>query len=193
MSKSSGEFLTVSLLEEKGYLPVAYRFFCLQSHYRKSLVFSWEGLDNAQGAYNKLIEKIATLKEGGDVDPDAFEQYKARFVEALDNDINTSLAVTAVYDVLKAPVSDATKLALLSDFDRVLSLDLIANAKAQRERDELARQSENGDPEILAAIAVRAKAKANKDYAEADRIRAELAAKGITLIDTPNGTTYKIG
>ncbi len=192
MSKSTGEFLTVSLLEEKGYAPVAYRFFCLQSHYRKSLVFSWEGLDNAAGAYNKLIAKIASLKEGGDVDNAAFDEYKARFIEALDNDINTSLAVTALYDVLKAPISDATKLSLLADFDRVLSLDLLENAEAQRQRDEAARQAENGDPEILDAIAARAKAKANKDYAEADRIRAELAERGITLIDTPNGTTYKI-
>ncbi len=192
MSKSTGEFLTVSLLEEKGFSPVAYRFFCLQSHYRKSLVFSWEGLENAAGAYNKLIARIASLNEGGDVDSAAFDEYKARFTEALDNDINTSLAVTAVYDVLKAPISDATKLSLLSDFDRVLSLDLLENAKAQRQRDEAARQAENGDPEILAAIAARAKAKANKDYAEADRIRAELAARGITLVDTPNGTTYKI-
>ncbi len=192
MSKSAGEFLTVSLLEEKGYAPVAYRFFCLQSHYRKSLVYSWEGLNNAAGAYNKLIARIASLKEGGNVDPTAFDEYKARFTEALDNDLNTSLAVTAVYDVLKAPISDATKLSLLSDYDRVLSLDLLENAKAQRERDEMSAQAQNGDPEILAAIAARAEAKRNKNYAEADRIRAELASRGITLIDTPNGTTYKI-
>lgn len=192
MSKSKGEFLTVSLLEEKGYSPVAYRFFCMQSHYRKSLVFSWEGLDNAVGAYNKLIAKIASLNEGGDVDGSAFGEYKARFTEALDNDLNTSLAITAVYDVLKADCNDAIKLALIEDFDRVLSLDLIKNAKEQKARDELARQSENGDPEILAAIAARAEAKKNKNYAEADRIRNELSERGITLIDTPNGTTYKI-
>ncbi len=193
MSKSKGEFLTLSLLEEKGYLPVVYRFFCMQSHYRKSLVFTWEGLDNAQGAYQKLIARIAALKNDGEVDGEGFEKYKAGFVEALDNDLNTSLAVTAVYDVLKAPVNDATKLALLADFDRVLSLDLIENAEKQRLADEAAAQAENGDPEILAAIAQRAEAKKNKNYAEADRIRNELAAKGITLIDTPNGTTYKIG
>lgn len=192
MSKSKGEFLTVSLLEEKGYSPVAYRFFCMQSHYRKSLVFSWEGLDNAVGAYNKLIAKIASLNEEGDVDGSAFGEYKARFTEALDNDLNTSLAITAVYDVLKADCNDATKLALIEDFDRVLSLDLIKNAKEQKARDEFARQSENGDPEILAAIAARAEAKKNKNYAEADRIRNELSERGITLIDTPNGTTYKI-
>ena len=62
MSKSKGEFLTVSLLEEKGYNPLAYRFFCLQSHYRKALVFSYENLDNAVGAFNKLLQKIASLK-----------------------------------------------------------------------------------------------------------------------------------
>ena len=65
MSKSKGEFLTVSLLEEKGYDPLAYRYFCLQSHYRKALVFSWENLDNAAAAYSKLIGRIAALKPGG--------------------------------------------------------------------------------------------------------------------------------
>ena len=65
MCKSKGEFLTVSLLEEKGYDPLVYRFFCLQSHYRKSLVFTWENLDNAAAAYDKLIARIAALTPGG--------------------------------------------------------------------------------------------------------------------------------
>ena len=109
MSKSKGEFLTVSLLEEKGYDPLAYRFFCLQSHYRKSLVFTWENLDNATVAYNKLLSKIAALKDEGEVDRAAFDEYKAKFMAAMDNDLNTSMAVTVLYDVLKAKTNDKTK------------------------------------------------------------------------------------
>ena len=145
MSKSKGEFLTVSLLESKGYDPMAYRLFCLQSHYRRNLVFSWENLDNAVTAYDKLIAKIATFNPEGEVDSAAFDQLKERFVNALNGDLNTSLAVTAVYDVLKAKCNDATKLAVLDDFDRVLSLNLLKNA--QKVRDENARkEAENADP-----------------------------------------------
>ena len=129
MSKSKGEFLTVSLLEEKGYDPLAYRLFCLQSHYRKSLVFSWENLDNAQTTYNKLIAKIAALKPGeGEIEQEAVDALRAKFKAALDNDLNTSLAVTCLYDVLKYKTNDATKLHVLADFDSVLSLSLIEKA-----------------------------------------------------------------
>jgi len=194
MSKSKGEFLTVSLLEEKGYDPMAYRFFCLQSHYRKNLVFSWENLDNAAAAYKKLIARIATLmKEGeGEVDREAFVAARAAFCETLDNDLNTSLAVTAVYDALKLGTNAATKLALLAEFDKVLCLNLIEAAKAQNEEKPANGADDALAAEIMAQIEARAAAKKAKNYAEADRIRNELAAKGITLIDTPQGTTFKI-
>ena len=133
MSKSKGEFLTVSLLEQKGYDPLAYRFFCLQSHYRKSLVFTWENLDNAVAAYNKLLAKIAALTPGkGDVDPAALEGLKTRFTKAMNNDLNTSMAVTVLYDVLKAKTTDATKLAALDSFDQVLGLKLTEKAASLR-------------------------------------------------------------
>ncbi|MBO4308698.1 MAG: cysteine--tRNA ligase [Clostridia bacterium] len=194
MSKSSGEFLTLSLLEEKGYDPMVYRFFCLQSHYRKSLVFSYENLDNAKTAYAKLLAKIAQLKDDGEIDQTVFEAQKANFVKALDNDLNTSLAVTAVYDVLKAPANDATKLALLREFDVVLQLDLIEGAKALRSEQTVPTSAPDSDlaREIEEQIAARRAAKAAKNYAEADRIRNELAARGVTLIDTKDGTTYRI-
>ena len=196
MSKSKGEFLTVSLLCEKGYDPMVYRFFCLQSHYRKSLVFSWENMDNARVAYQKLIARIAALREDGAVDREAFDAQKASFVKALDNDLNTSLAVTAIYDVLKAKTNDATKLALLRDFDTVLCLNLLENAaklNEEKEKNETAPASD--DPlirEIEELIVARRDAKAAKNYAEADRIRAYLLEKGVTLIDTKEGTTYRI-
>ena len=196
MSKSKGEFLTVSLLTEKGYDPMVYRFFCLQSHYRKSLVFSWENMDNAKVAYNKLIARIATLDGNGEVDAEVFAAQKESFVKALDNDLNTSLAVTAVYDVLKADTNGATKRALLADFDRVLCLNLLENAaKLNEEKNAENEKTTSDDPfirEIEAMIEARKEAKKAKNYAEADRIRAELADKGVTLIDTKDGTTYKI-
>ena len=199
MSKSKGEFLTVSLLESKGYDPLAYRFFCLQSHYRKSLVFSWENLDNAVVAYEKVIARIMQLSTEGEVDAEAFAQGKAAFAKALDNDLNTALAITAVYDVLKAKYNDATKRALLNDFDAVLSLELVQTAdkrRAEKEAEEqAAREQAMQDPfvaEILTLIDQRAAAKKAKDFAEADRIRQYLLSKGVTLLDTREGTTYQI-
>ena len=207
MSKSKGEFLTVSLLEEKGYDPLVYRFFCLQSHYRKSLVFSWEGLDNARVAYDKLIDRIAALVPGGEVNEAACERQLTAFADAMDNDLNTAMAITALYDVLKAKISDADKLWLIGRFDTVLSVGLLEAASKKREA--LAREKAEAeakaaaekaeamkDPfvaEIYAAIDERAAAKKAKNFARADEIRAELLAKGVTLIDTPQGTTYKIG
>ena len=185
MSKSSGKFLTVSVLEEQGIDPLAYRFFCLNSHYRKNLVYSDEAVENAQTAYKKLRTRCAALKEDGETDGAAVEEYRAKFKEALDNDLITSLALTAVYDALKADVNEATKRAIIADYDKVLALDLLTPFKEE--------EKEEGDPEILAKIAERAAAKKAKDYAKADAIRAELAAEGITLIDTPQGTTYKRG
>jgi len=190
MSKSKGEFLTVSLLEQKGYNPMAYRLFCLQSHYRRNLVFSWENLDNAVAAYDKLVAKIATLEDNGDVDESALQELQARFAGALNGDLNTSLAVTAVYDALKAKTTDATKLAAIADFDRVLSLDLLKSA--EKVRNEQAKQeAESADPEIDALVAARTQAKKDKNYAEADRIRDVLKEMGVEVIDTPQGAKWR--
>ena len=198
MSKSTGEFLTVSLLESKGYDPLVYRFFCLQSHYRKSLVFSYENLDNASVAFKKLVARIATLLKGeqGEIDTAAFDERKAAFCAALDNDMNTSLGVTALYDVLKANTTPATKLALIEDFDRVLGLDLVDHAKAQiKAEEEAANKPLSDDPvirRIEELIRERADAKKAKNYARADEIRQMLLSEGVTLIDTPQGTQFKI-
>jgi cysteinyl-tRNA synthetase len=203
MSKSSGEFLTVSLLEEKGYDPLAYRLFCLQSHYRKTLVFSWENLDNAVVTYNKLISRVAALDPaGGELDQAAFDAMKAKFMEALGNDLNTSVAVTCVYDALKYDTNDFTKLAVIDDFDRVLSLDLLKKAAVKREADkntaaataaDFAVIAEDGSPDadVEAKILARRDAKKAKNFAEADRIRDELKAAGIEVTDIPNGAKWK--
>lgn len=197
MSKSSGEFLTVSLLESKGYNPLVYRLFCLQSHYRKSLVFSYENLDNAAIAYNKIIARVLALleQEQGEVDKAVFAALKGGFTAALDSDLNTSLSVTAIYDVLKADATPATKIALIEDFDRVLGLDIVPTAKKEQQTKKAAAEQAANDPfvqEIEAKIAERTEAKKAKDYAKADAIRAELLAKGVVLEDTREGTKYKI-
>ena len=202
MSKSSGEFLTVSLLESKGYDPLVYRYFCLQSHYRKSLVFSYENLDNAAIAYNKLVARLARLDQNdGALDEAAYAEGKKKFTDALDNDLNTSLAVTAIYDVLKLDTNGHTKLALIADFDRVLSLALCsayekARIEKKAENDESSEPAyDMSDPlvvETLALIEQRKTAKKNRDFAEADRIRDYLLSKGVTIKDTREGTVFTI-
>ncbi len=194
MSKSKGEFLTVSLLKEKGYDPLVYRFFCLQSHYRKGLVFSYENLDNAAIAYKKLIARIATLlkEKETEVDAQKLAEIKKPFAAAMDNDLNTSLAVTALYDVLKADANASTKLQAIADMDTVLQLDLIAAAKAEATP---VKEESALDAELVAwieeRIAARADAKKAKNYAEADAIRAELLSAGIEITDTKDGVKYK--
>ena len=201
MSKSKGEFLTVSLLEQKGYDPLAYRFFCLQSHYRKGLLFSWENLDNAALAYNKLLAKVAALKPGQDeVEPAALEELKAKFRKAMDSDLNTSMGVTVLYDVLKAKTTDATKLAALDALDSVLGLKLLEKAETLRAKQAAAPaaggftvvgESGEEDADVEAKIRARAEAKKAKNFAEADRIRDELKAAGIEVTDVPGGAKWK--
>ena len=191
MSKSKGEFLTVSLLESKGYDPLVYRLFCLQSHYRKPLTFSYEQLDNAKAAYEKLVKKIAN-QSGGDVDDKKVAEYKQKFIDKVGMDLNTSSGLTVLYDALKEDASGATKRAIVAELDEVLSLGLIAAADKLNEKHDAPAVSAE-DRWIVDLIGERAAAKKNKDYARADAIRAELAEKGITLIDTKEGTTFKKG
>jgi cysteinyl-tRNA synthetase len=188
MSKSSGEFLTVSLLESKGYNPLVYRYFCLLSHYRKSLVFTYENLDNAKASFDKLLARIAAAAKdaSGEVDKAKFDELKAGFDGALGNDLNTSLAITAIYDVLKADTNNATKIALIEDFDRVLSLDLVKQAKALNDAKEAAH--EDIPEEIAALVEERKAARKAKDFAKADELRDKISALGWAVEETRQGT-----
>ena len=181
----------------------AYRLFCLQSHYRKNLVFTWENLDNAMGTYQKLIAKIAALKPSATIAIDeAGRRGAAREVQCRRwATISTPRsAITALYDVLKYQTNDATKLYLLDDFDKVLSLDLLKKADEVRKQAASAKQSggdyniisETGeqDADVEAQIRARYEAKKAKNFAEADRIRDELKAAGVELTDIPGGAKW---
>lgn len=198
MSKSKGAVLTVSVLQEKGYDPLVYRFFCLQSHYRKPLEFSYEVLDNTVTAYNNLVNKVKALieadkavkAEGKSVEIDAAvkKEFEDKFADAISNDLNTSMAITLLYDILKADTNEATKLAVVESFDRVLSLDLIGHA--------LKDEASDIDPELIKyiedAIERRASAKKAKDFATADAIREELLNKGVEIKDTREGVKWNL-
>ena len=187
MSKSKGEFLTLSLLEKQGYSPMVYRLFCLQSHYRKPLVFSYEVLDNVKQTYEKLLKKIEGLGKEGEVEEERMLPYREKFMYAIGNDINTSQALTVVYDVLKAEMGDASKRALLAEFDEVFSLDLLKDSDEKQLQEGL---DESLRIYIEEKISERRKAKKEKDFERADMIRNELLKKGIELKDTREGTVW---
>ena len=185
MSKSNGEFLTVSLIKSKGYNPLDYRYFCLNSHYRNSLVFSYESLDIAKNAFSKLKTRILSIEKDGEIDLTKKNEYLIKFGDAIKNDLNTSLMITVLYDLLKDnSVNGATKIDLVQEFDKVLSLDLL--------NEEVKNVDSALEKEILAKIEERNVAKKNRDFVTADKIRDELLTKGIKLIDTREGTHYEI-
>lgn len=182
MSKSKGEFLTLSVLKEKGYDPLAYRYLCLTSHYRKPLVFSYEILDNASLSYQKLKQRVQSLKTEENPNETIYQEYNQKFKEYLEDDLNTSNAITLIYDLLKSDVDNGTKYALIRSWDKVLSLNLC-------EEKEI---SESLKKYIEEKIEERKKAKEEKNYALADQIREELLKQNIILKDTREKTTYEI-
>lgn len=184
MSKSKGEFLTVSLLKEKGYNPLSYRFLCLQSHYRKQMIFTFESLDIAENAYKKLLNRVANLKNDGVVDKNIKEMYITKFKETLEDDLNTSNSLTVLYEVLKSDINDATKRELVLEFDKVLSLDLMKSNTNDVDY--------NKKKYIQEMIEKRELAKREKNYVLADEIRNKLNEEGIVLKDTREGTIYEV-
>ncbi len=182
MSKSNGAILTVSVLEEEGYDPLAFRFMCLGSHYRKQILFNFDILNQAEQTLKKLRNKVSSIKDSGDLDDGSFTEYNNKFIEALSDDLNTANALSVMYELLKDDqVNGHTKIDLLNKFDKVFALNLFTT-----------KQVAENEEEILELIEKRNEAKKNKDYELADSIRNELLEKGIELLDTREGTTYKI-
>ena len=185
MSKSKGGILTVSVLEEEGYDPLAFRFMCLNSHYRKQLLFSYDNIKQAQNTYLKLKKRISSLENKGDIEENSFESYCSKFRECLENDLNTANALAVLYELLKDDqVNDITKRECIKSFDEVLSLDLFNYSE------EVVDSSLHD--EVMKLIEERKEAKKNKDFATADKIRDDLLSRGIKLVDTREGTTYEL-
>ena len=187
MSKSKGEFLTLDSIIDKGYDPLVYRLFCLQSHYRKTLEFSYEGMDSAKNGYSRLKSRILNLvNNNNDINYDLVEKYRNDFMDALNDDLNTASAITVLFDMLKDKnLNDESKIYLVGDFDRVLSLDLLKREVKIIDREE--------EKYILDMIEKRSIYKENKEYDKADNIREELLKKGIVIKDTREGTIYSKG
>ncbi|MBR2712406.1 MAG: cysteine--tRNA ligase [Bacilli bacterium] len=179
MSKSNGAILTVSLLEEQGYDPLAFRFMCLNSHYRKQLVFTYDNLKQSSQTLDKIRNKISSIEPVGDLNKELIDEYNNRFSDALANDLNTSNALTVLYDVLKDDsLNGNSKLELVSMFDKVLSINLIENK-------EIDKELEN---KINSLIEERNKYKQEKNYDKADEIRKQIEELGVQIKDTREGT-----
>jgi cysteinyl-tRNA synthetase len=189
MSKSSGDFLTVSRLIEEGFSPLDYRYFCLQSRYRKQLIFSFETLRDAQNGYKKLKKKIASIitsaNENDTLNQDWINEYKQNFKNELSDDMNIPNAFTVLSDVIKdSELNNREKRLLIEDFDKVLSLDLLTIDK---------EDTSDVDEELVnQLINERNEARKNKNWARADEIRKQLSEMNIELIDTKEGTTWKL-
>ena len=218
MSKSSGEFLRLQLLIDKGYHPLAYRLMCLQAHYRSELEFSWEGLGAALTRLKRMVMAVEALQSrhaervsASIADPDAeraegwtLKQVQGddwgklapaleKFDAAIADDLNTAVALTALDDVLAAKKVDVAKKAeLAAAMDGVLGLDLFGLTRADlRIRPKSATITE---AEIEDALARRKEARAAKDFATSDAIRDELAGAGVEVMDgDPLGWEWKLG
>ena len=185
MSKSAGGFITVQTLVEKGYDPLAYRYFCFSAHYRKQLEFSWESIDVAAKTLESLRGLVAKLKEEAQHPVlDKASGFYQQFSEALSDDFNMPQAVAVLWGALRSPdetVSAAQKLGLALEFDKVLGLDL-----------DRAPAQEALAPELAALIKEREAARKAKDFKRSDELRKALSDKGVLIEDTPKGTTWKI-
>ena len=180
MSKSLGNTYTIAQLEEKGYSPLDFRFFCLNTHYRKKLNFTFDGLDAAKVSRERLMQALASHKaSSAPTNPDTIAKYKQDFHAAIEDDINVPLALGILFTAIKEPKSkDIYELALYFDKEFGLSLDQLPTIK---------EESVDVPEEVMALVEKRKEAKKNKDFALADSIRGEILALGYNVLDTREG------
>lgn len=185
MSKSNGEFLTLGVLQEKGYDPMDYRYFCLGGHYRSQLKFSYTSLDGAREARNGVVSRIRDLLDqgakAGSLQSEAAKAAKAEFAEHITNDLNSPRALADLWGTLKNDnLTPDERYSLALDYDRVLGLELASVGKSQEKAPIV-------DEKALLLLSARTKAKEMKDWGTADRIRAELDTMGYEVKDTSQG------
>ena len=190
MSKSLGNTYTISQLEERGYRPMDFRYMCLNAHYRKKLNFTFEVLDGAKTAYDRLLRAVAAHKNGAnDLKDEVIAEYKKQFEDAICDDLNVPQALGVLWMMLKLPASKKVYEAAL-DFDRVfgLSLDKAEQVVAEEE----AKNAQAEIPENVAVLAEKMQsARMQKDYAAADALRAEIDGLGYSVLNTKEGYTLK--
>ncbi|MGC8861668.1 MAG: cysteine--tRNA ligase [Armatimonadota bacterium] len=187
MGKSEGNFIRLQTLIDKGYDPLAYRYACLMAHYRQKLRFTWQSMDAAASGYSSLKEFAARAEQiagkGKQQASPWVDKYRARFREAIEDDLNMPQAMAAVSEMIREAEArgDYGVLDALYDFDRVLGLRLRESAEA----------ATSIDAHIEGLIKEREQARKEKNWARADEIRKQLAAQGVTLEDTPSGTLWR--
>ncbi|MCQ2426498.1 MAG: cysteine--tRNA ligase [Lachnospiraceae bacterium] len=191
MSKSLKNCYTLAELKEKGYSPLDFRYFCLNAHYHQKLNFTFEGMDSAKKSLSNLRAAVKKHKGGeGEVNERMLAAFKNRFDEAVNDDLNIPKALGILWELAKVKTPSDAVYRLILDFDTITALDL------DKEPEPEAVKEPEIDPvldaEVKEQIALRAQAKKEKNYVEADRIRKALADCGILLIDTPQGTTWKL-
>lgn len=178
MAKSGDNFLTLQALVEKGYDPLDYRYFCLQSHYRKELTFSWEGMDAAKTGLRRLKEKVCRLsKDQTPEDTETFPRPQKSFTSAINDDLNMPEALAATWKLVDDPnISDTEKLVIILEFDKVLGL-------------KLNEQKDVCIPENIQKLIIeRNEARNKKDWKESDKLRDEIEEEGFVVKDGPEGT-----
>lgn len=184
MSKSLGNTYTVSDLKEKGFDPLAFRYFCLNAHYRNKMNFTWDAMKAAQVSYERLLEGALSHKSGTEsVEAEVIEGFKREFDEAINDDLNIPKALGIVWNAVRYSKKSRDIYALLIDMDSVLGLDI---SKAENKKEALFEL----DSEIEALIGQRQQARKEKDYKKSDEIRNKLKEMGIVLEDTPQGVKW---
>ena len=188
MAKSKGEFLGLNAVRARGFDPMVYRYFVALGHYQSQLAFSWETMDAAANGYSNLVRKIADLLQNNanDVDESVYNQWHDKMLAAMSDNLKTASVLVLVQEFLKSSdINNATKLALMQFVDELLGLQFLDRAQKLVELEQ-----ESAPDEIIALAQQRADAKANKDWATADALRAQIDAAGWTILDSKDG--YKI-
>jgi len=183
MSKSLGNTYTVQDLIDKGYDPLAYKMLCFTSHYRNKLNFTWEGLANAQNSLIKLKEGYVKHKEGNNnIDEKEIEEYRKKFIEAINDDLNMPVAISVIWDIVKNPKKSQQLANLLLEFDKVLGIKI----------DEPVVQKEEEIPqEVLDLLEQRKVARQEKNWALSDELRDKIKEIGYAVKDTKEGMTVE--